>query len=154
MHMCWLGGHFDAEYTPSEYLRRGAKASLSAIRLPSCRKTASVSVASRSPRPRTRSDPCSATKARSALRCSDAQRAASPVASTRRIGGLPGCRSTLSSKVGDEDVIAALRFPERQAYRYARSDRLARTVEPPGRAPPARRGDRSAPPDRRGSGDR
>jgi len=35
MHMCWLGGHFDAEYTPSEYLRRGAKASLSVIRLPS-----------------------------------------------------------------------------------------------------------------------
>src|SRR6266446_1557624 len=103
MHMCWLGGHFDAEYTPSEYLRRGAKASLSVIRLPSCRKTASVSAASRSPRPRTRSDPCSVTKARSALRCSDAQRSASPVTSTRRIGGLPGCRSTLGSEVGDED---------------------------------------------------
>src|SRR5881409_4523450 len=35
MHMCWLGGHFDEEYTPWEYLRRGAKASLSVIRLPS-----------------------------------------------------------------------------------------------------------------------
>src|SRR5260370_42264145 len=103
MHMCWLGGHFDAEYTPSEERRRGAKASLSVIRLPSCRKTASVSAASRSPRPRTRSDPCSATKARSALRCSDAQRSASPVTSTRRIGGLPGCRSTLGGEVGDEE---------------------------------------------------
>src|SRR6266516_97418 len=87
MHMCWLGGHFDAEYTPSEYLRRGAKASLSVIRLPSCRKTASVSAASRSPRPRTRSDPCSATKVRSALRCSAAQRAGSPVAAAGPLGG-------------------------------------------------------------------
>src|SRR5262249_46646425 len=35
------------------------------------------------------------------------QRDASPVASTRRVGGLPGCRSTLSIEVGDEYVISA-----------------------------------------------
>src|SRR5438067_9631450 len=110
MHICWFGGHFDAEYTPWAWRCRGAKASVSVIRLPSCRKTASVSAASRSPRPRTRSAPCSATKARSALRRSAAQRAASPVASTRRIGGLPGCRSTLSSEVGDEYVISVPPF--------------------------------------------
>src|SRR5438132_3881708 len=106
MHIAWLGGHFDEEYTPSEYLRRGAKASFSVIRLASRRKTASVSAASRSPRPRTRSEPCSATAARSASRCSAAQRGASPVASTRSIGGFPGRRSTLSSEVGDEDDIS------------------------------------------------
>src|SRR5256712_9141620 len=103
MHIGWLGGHFDEEYTPSEYLRRGAKASFSVIRLASRRKTASVSATSRSPRPRTRSEPCSATAARSASRCSAAQRGASPVASTRSIGGFPGRRSTSSSEVGDED---------------------------------------------------
>src|SRR5436309_5550337 len=108
MHIGWLGGHFDEEYTPSEYLRRGAKASLSFIGLASRRKTASVSAASRSPRPRTRSEPCSATAARSASRCSAAQRGASPVASARSIGGLPGCSSTLSSEVGDEDDIQDL----------------------------------------------
>src|SRR5213593_2178166 len=105
MHIGWLGGHFDEEYTPSEYLRRGAKASFSIMRLASRRKTASVSAASRSPRPRTRSEPCSATAARSASRCSAAQRGASPVASTCSIGGVPGRRSTLSSEVGDDDDI-------------------------------------------------
>src|SRR5216110_2061613 len=95
MHMCSLGGHFDEEYTPGAWRCRGVKASFSAIRLPSCRKTASVSAASRSPRPRTRSD-----------RCSAAQRAASPAVSVRSTGGLPGCRSTLSSEVGDEYVIS------------------------------------------------
>src|SRR5436853_490499 len=73
MHMCWLGGHFDEEYTPWEYLRRGAKASLSVIRLPSRRKTASVPATSRNPRPRTRNEPCWTTAARSASRCSAAQ---------------------------------------------------------------------------------
>src|SRR5206468_12139156 len=102
MHMCWLGGHFDEEYTPSEYLRRDAKASFSVIRLPSRRKTASVSATSRSLRPRTRSEPCSTTAARSASRCSAAQRGASSGASTRSIGGFPGRTSTLSSEVGDE----------------------------------------------------
>src|SRR5438093_12153871 len=106
MHMCWLGGHFDAEYTPSEYFRRGAKASLSVIRLPSRRKTASVPATSRNPRPRTRSEPCSTTVARSASRCSAAQRGASPAASTRSIGGFPGRTSTLSSEVGDVDDIS------------------------------------------------
>src|SRR2546428_14077435 len=106
MHMCWLGGHFDAEYTPSEYLRRGAKASLSVISLPSPRKTASVPATSRNPSPRTRSEPCSTTAARKASRCSAAHRGPSSVASTRSIGGLPGCSSTLSSKVGDEDDIS------------------------------------------------
>src|SRR5213593_805788 len=106
MHIGWLGGHFDEEYTPSEYLRRGAKASFSVTRLASRRKTASVSAASRSPRPRTRSEPCSATAARSASRCSAAQRGASSVASTRSIGGFPGRRSTLSVEVGDEDDIS------------------------------------------------
>src|SRR5256712_8520930 len=103
MHIGWLGGHFDEEYTPSEYLRRGAKASFSVIRLASRRKTASVSAASRSPRPRTRSEPCSATAARSASRCSAAQRGASPVASTCSIGGFPGRRATVSREVGGED---------------------------------------------------
>src|SRR5438093_2597396 len=102
MHMCWLGGHFDEEYTPSEYLRRDAKASLSVIRLPSRRKTASVSPTSRNPRPRTRSEPCSTTAACSASRCSAAQRGASPVASTRSIGGFPGLRSRLSNEVADD----------------------------------------------------
>src|SRR5205809_752291 len=74
MHMCWLGGHVDAEYTPLEYLRRGAKASLSVIRLPSCRKTASVPATSRNPKPRTSSEPCWTTAARKASRCSAAQR--------------------------------------------------------------------------------
>src|SRR5713226_5728244 len=106
MHMCWLGGHFDAEYTPSEYFRRGAKASFSVIRLPSRRKTASVSATSRNPRPRTRSEPCSTTAAPSASRCSAAQRGASLVASTRSIGGFPGRTSTLSREVGDEDGIS------------------------------------------------
>src|SRR5438876_10012815 len=106
MHMCWLGGHFDEEYTPSEYLRRPAKASFSVIRLPSRRKTASVSATSRNPRPRTRSEPCLTTAARSASRCSAAQRGASPVASIRSIGGFPGRRSTLSSEVGDKDDIS------------------------------------------------
>src|SRR5215472_10452179 len=110
MHMCWLGGHFDEEYTPSEYRRRDAKASLSVIRLPSCRKTASVSAASRSARPRTKSDPCSATKARSALRCSAAQRAALPDASACSTGGLPGCKSTLNNEVVGEFVISASPF--------------------------------------------
>ena len=31
MHICWFGGHFDAEYTPSPKFRRAAKASLSVI---------------------------------------------------------------------------------------------------------------------------
>src|SRR5260370_12645284 len=106
MHMCWLGGHFDAEYTPSEYLRRGAKASLSVIRLPSRRKTAAGPATSRNPRPRTRSEPCSTTVARKASRCSATQRGASSAASARSIGGLPGRTSTLSSKVGDEDDIS------------------------------------------------
>src|SRR5436309_7474706 len=106
MHMCWLGGHFDEEYTPSEYLRRDAKASLSVIRLPSRRKTASVPATSRNPRPRTRSEPCSTTAARSASRCSAAQRGASSVASTRSIGGFPARTSTLSVEVGDEDNIS------------------------------------------------
>src|SRR6266513_2333939 len=110
MHMCSLGGHFDEEYTPGARRCRGVKASFSAIRLPSCRKTAWVSAASRSPRPRTRSDPCSATKARSASRCSAAQRAASPDASVRSTGGLPGRRSTLSSEVGGAYVISAPPF--------------------------------------------
>src|SRR5256712_2394599 len=106
MHMCWLGGHVDAEYTPLEYLRRGAKASLSVIRLPSCRKTASVPATSRNPKPRTRSEPCSTTAARKASRCSAAQRGASSGASTRSSGGLPGCTFTLSAEVGDEDDIS------------------------------------------------
>src|SRR2546426_2544553 len=106
MHMCWLGGHFDAEYTPLEYLRRGAKASLSVIRLPSCRKTASVPATSRNPSPRTRSEPCSTTAARKASRCSAAQRGASSGASTCSIGGLPVCTSRLSGEMVDEDGIS------------------------------------------------
>src|SRR5438034_715791 len=106
MHMCWLGGHFDAEYTPSEYLRRGAKAPRSVIRLPSCRKTASVPATSRNPSPRTRSEPCSTTAARKSSRCSAAQLGASPVASAWSVGNLPGCTSTSSSEVGDKDDIS------------------------------------------------
>src|SRR5213596_468975 len=106
MHMCWLGGHFDEEYTPWEYLRRGAKASLSVIRLPSRRKTASVPATSRNPSPRTRSEPCSTTAARKASRCSAAQRGASSGASARSIGSFPGCTSTSSSEVGDKDDIS------------------------------------------------
>src|SRR5215472_18457515 len=106
MHMCWLGGHFDEEYTPSEYRCRGAKASLSDIRLPSCRKTAPVWAASRSPRPRTSSEPCSVTKAYNALQCSAAQSAASTVRSRRRIGGLPHSRSTLSPEIRDSYLIS------------------------------------------------
>src|SRR5207245_8907335 len=106
MAVCWVGGHFDEEYTPWEYLRRGAKASLSVIRLPSRRKTASVPATSRNPRPRTRNEPCWATAARSASRCSAAQRGASSVASTRSIGGFPGRTATLSEEVGDEDDIS------------------------------------------------
>src|SRR3989441_12748841 len=108
MHMCWLGGHVDAEYTPLEYLRRRAKASLSVIRLPSCRKTASVPATSRNPKPRTRSEPCWTTAARKASRSSAAQRAPSSIASTRSIGGLPGRTSTLSVEVGDEDDVSIL----------------------------------------------
>src|SRR5438094_9076000 len=106
MHMCWLGGHFDEEYTPWEYLRRGAKASLSVIRLPSRRKTASVPATSRNPRPRTRNEPCSTTAARKASRCSAAQRGASSVASAWSVGSLPGCTSTLSVEMVDEVVIS------------------------------------------------
>src|SRR5438552_2963358 len=106
MHIGRLGGHFDEEYTPGEYLRRGAKASLSVIRLPSVRKTASVSAASRSPRPRSMSEPCSATAARSASRCSATQPRASPDTSTRRVGGASGSRSTLSTEVADKDDIS------------------------------------------------
>src|SRR5437899_5049861 len=132
MHIGWLGGHFDEEYTPWEKLRRGAKASFSVIRLASRRKTASASAASRSPRPRTRSEPCSATAARSASPCSAAQRGASPVASTCSIGGVPGRRSTLSSEVGDEDDILLKMMPKftgqlgaaaRSYRRSARPDR-------------------------------
>src|SRR5882724_9377732 len=106
MHIGWLGGHFDEEYTPREWLRRGAKTSFSVIRLASGRKTASVSAASRSARPRTRSEPCSATAARRTSRCSAAQRGASAIASTRSIGGFPSRKSTLSSEVADEDDIS------------------------------------------------
>src|SRR5437867_11511728 len=117
MHMCWLGGHFDEEYTPSEYLRRDAKASLSVIRLPSRRKTASVPATSRNPRPRTRSEPCWTTAARKASRCSAAQRGPSSIASTRSIGGLPGRTSTLSVEVGDEDDMSIrLGFKIRQPF--------------------------------------
>src|SRR5438445_8149466 len=108
MHMCWLGGHVDAEYTPLEYLRRRAKASLSVISMPSCRKTASVPATSRNPKPRTRSEPCWMTAARKASRCSAAQRRASSGASTRSIGGLPGCTSTLGNEVENELVISAV----------------------------------------------
>src|SRR5207245_921199 len=107
MHMCWLGGHFDAEYTPWEYVRRGAKASLSVIRLPSCRKTASVPATSRNPRPRTTSEPCWTTAARKPSRCSAAQRGASSGASTCSIGGFPG-RTSTDSEVGDEDDISTV----------------------------------------------
>src|SRR5437867_6023034 len=133
MHMGWLGGHFEEEYTPGAKRRRGAKASVSVMRLPSCRNTASVPAASLKLRPRTRSAPCSATKARSAFLCSAAQRAGSPAALAKSIGGLPGSRSTLSSEVEDEEVISA---PERLGHR------------------PARAGARAGSPDRRGSGDR
>src|SRR5207248_6247470 len=84
--------------------------SLSVTRLPSCRKTASVSAPSRSPRPRTTSVPCSATNACSALRCSAAQRAASPVAVACSTGGLLGCRPRSGSEVGNECVISAPPF--------------------------------------------
>src|SRR5213083_1811493 len=103
MHIGWFGGHFDEEYTPGQYWRRGANASFSVIRLPSVRKTPSVSATSRSPRPRSMSEPCSATAARSASRRSATQCNASLVASTRSIGGFPDCTSTLSSEVEDED---------------------------------------------------
>src|SRR5436309_9966926 len=145
MHIGWLGGHFDEEYTPSEYLRRGAKASRSVLRLASSRKTASVSAASRSPRPRTRSEPCSATAARRASRCSAAQRGASPVASTRSIGGFLGRRSTLSSEVGDEDDISI-------SFQSLLLTMKPKYLEQLGAA--ARTCRRSAWPDRRESGDR
>src|SRR5437899_10971559 len=106
MHIGRLGGHFDEEYRPSEYRRRAAKASFSVIRLPSRRQTASISATSRNLRPRTRSEPCSTTAARSASRCSAAQRGASPVASTRSIGGFPGRTSTLSTEVEEEEDIS------------------------------------------------
>src|SRR5437899_8862095 len=105
MHIGRLGGHFDEEYRPSEYRRRAAKASFSVIRLPSRRKTVSVSATSRNLRPRTRREPCWTTAARSASRCSAAQRGASSVASTHSIGGFPGRTSILRSEVGDEDDI-------------------------------------------------
>src|SRR5437867_1203427 len=104
MHICWFGGHFVEEYTPSEYLRRGAKASRSVIKLPSRRKTAPTSSALRSSRPRIRSEPCSTAAARSMSRCSAAQLGASP-ASASSIGGLPDCTSTSSSGAGEvEDI--------------------------------------------------
>src|SRR5216117_1012308 len=145
MHMCWLGGHFDEEYTPWEYLRRGAKASLSVIRLPSRRKTASVPATSRNPRPRTRNEPCWTTAARSASRCSAAQRGASSVASTRSIGGFPGRTSTLSSEVGDDDAISI-------SFQSLLLKMKTPVLEPLGAA--ARTCRRPAWPDRRESGGR
>src|SRR5437773_6878213 len=145
MHMCWLGGHFDEEYTPSEYLRRAAKASFSVIRLPSRRKTASVSATSCNPRPRTRSEPCSTTAARNASRCSAAQRGASSVASTRSIGGFPGCTSTLRSEVGDDDDISI-------SFQSLLLKMMATALEPLGAAAGTCR--RPAWRDRRESGDR
>src|SRR5438094_1921056 len=107
MHIGWLGGHFDDEYTPwAQLCRAAANASFSVIRLPSRRKMASMSATSPNVRPRTRSEPCSTTAARSASRCSAAQRAASSAASTRSSGGLSGRTSTLSSEVGNEDAIS------------------------------------------------
>src|SRR5947207_15237387 len=106
MHIGCVGGHFEEEYTPEEYVRRGANASLSTISAASARKTASTSAAPLSVRPRTRTEPCAATTARSASRCADAQRAASPGASTRSIGGFPDCTSTSSSDAGDSDDIS------------------------------------------------
>src|SRR6266702_8084971 len=145
MHMCWLGGHVDAEYTPLEYLRRGAKASLSVIRLPSCRKTASVPATSRNPSPRTRSEPCSTTAARKASRCTAAQRGPSSIASTRSSGGCPGRTSTLSSEVGDEDDISI-------SFQSLLLKMKATVLEPLGAA--ARTCRRPAWPDRRESGGR
>src|SRR6266581_1711034 len=145
MHMCWLGGHFDAEYTPSEYLRRGAKASLSVIRPPSRRKTASVPATSRNLRPRTRSEPCSRTAAKSASRFSAAQRGASSVASTRSIGGFPGRTSTSSSEAGDEDDISI-------SFQSLLLKMKATVLEPLGAAAQTCR--RPAWPDRRESGGR
>src|SRR5213596_169760 len=144
MHMCWLGGHVDAEYTPLEYLRRGAKASLSVIRLPSCRKTASVPATSSNPRPRTRSEPCSTTAARKASRCSAAQRGASSVALTRSIGGCPGRTSTLSGEVGEDDDIWI-------SFQSLPLKMKATVLEPLGAA--ARTCRRRARPDRREPGD-
>src|SRR6266540_4256917 len=106
MHIGCLGGHFDEEYTPSEYIRRGANASFSSIKPPSRRNTASIAAASRSSSPRTSSDPCSTTAARKASRCSDAQRGASAIVSRHNIGGFPLRSSTLSKEVEVEDAIS------------------------------------------------
>src|SRR5437899_11543984 len=145
MHIGRLGGHFDEEYRPSEYRRRAAKASFSVIRQPSRRKTASVSATSRNLRPRTRSEPCSATAARSASRGSAAQRGASSVASIRSIGGFLGRTSTLSSEVGDEDDISI-------SFQSLLLKMKATVLEPLGAA--ARTCRRPAWPDQRESGDR
>src|SRR5919106_3148138 len=91
---------------PSEYRCRAAKASFSIISVPSRRKTASTCAASLSPRPRTRSEPCSRTAARSASRCSAAHRGASPAVSTRSIGGCPGRVSTFSGALAVKDNIS------------------------------------------------
>src|SRR3954451_25261553 len=107
MHIGWFCSHFDEEYTPSEEVWRDAKAPLSVIRpVASRRKTAPISAASCSPRPRTGTEPCSVTMARSALRCSVAQLAGSPVVATLSIGGLPDARSTSSSNAGDDNNIS------------------------------------------------
>jgi hypothetical protein len=37
MHIGWFDGHFDEEYTPPEWERRGAKVSFSVIRPPASR---------------------------------------------------------------------------------------------------------------------
>src|SRR6266536_5333880 len=108
MHICWVGGHFDEEYTPAEYVRRPANASFSVIVVGASRwKTAAISAASRKPRPRTKTEPCSATTASSASRCLVAHLGASSVTSADSTGGLPGCRSTSRSGAGDEDNISA-----------------------------------------------
>jgi len=100
MHMCWLGGHFDAEYTPSEYLR-GREC------FPLGHQTA---LAERRLRSRPRRATESANEKRTVLEDGGAQGVAVLGRPARRIVGCinpqhrrrAGCTSTLSVEGGDE----------------------------------------------------
>src|SRR4029077_8191330 len=82
------------------------------------------SASSRSPRPRIRTEPCSATTARSALRCPAAQLAGSAPVSARTTGGLPGCSSTSVKDAKDEcDMSVSLQSISANKHRLGRFGR-------------------------------
>ena len=89
MHIGWLAGHLRRGVHALGVGARAARTppARSSARSASRRNTARPARASRSPRPRTSSAPCSATTARSASRCSAAQPAGSPAASPAASAG-------------------------------------------------------------------